>query len=113
MTSWSTGMPDAMLTQMRGWIDSLLSRQSDGSTPERERRVRRRDRCRGTRPQQRGFTLKVKPRTALWMITWWVLALVCLYFTTVVTGIGRLALFAAGAILVSAGSWPTQRRGFG
>lgn len=47
------------------------------------------------------------------MITWWTLALVCLYLTTVVTGIGRLALFITAAILVSAGSWPTQRKGFG
>jgi hypothetical protein len=47
------------------------------------------------------------------MITWWALALVCLYFTTVVSGIGRLALFIAAAVLASTGSWPTQRRGFG
>ncbi len=57
--------------------------------------------------------LKMKPRTALWMITWWALSVVCLYFTTVVTGIGRLALFIAAAILVAVAIWPTQRKGFG
>ena len=57
--------------------------------------------------------MKMKPRTAPWMITWWTSALVCLCFTTVVTGTGRLALFIAAAVLVSAGSWPTQRKGFG
>jgi hypothetical protein len=55
----------------------------------------------------------MKPRTAPWMITWWTLALVCLCFTTVVSGIGRLVLFIAAAILASTGSWPTQRKGFG
>jgi 4-hydroxybenzoate polyprenyltransferase len=55
----------------------------------------------------------MKPRTAPWMITWWTLALVCLCFTTVVSGIGRLVLFIAAAILASTGSRPTQRKGFG
>ena len=36
MTPRSAGMPDAMLTRMRDWINSLLGRQSNGPTPERE-----------------------------------------------------------------------------
>ena len=57
--------------------------------------------------------MKMKPRTAPWMITWWALAVVCLFFTTIVTGFGRLALFFVAAILVGVAIWPTRGKGFG
>jgi hypothetical protein len=58
-----------------------------------------------------GEKLRMKPRTAPWMIAWSTLALACLFFTTIVTGIGRLALFMAAALLISAASWPTNKNG--